>query len=382
MDGFRGLATIAVVLFHMDHVPALQRMHASIGLGNLWPVLGFFFVISGFVLTLIYGQRLTDGRTVADFAIRRAGRLWPMHLFALGLFVCWELVRAIWSAVADRPDIVAFIDGRSVGELARNALLVHCWGIGRGFSWNAPSWTLSTELLAYAVFVAITLSIRRMDMRVLVALGITVTSGILYIHQAGVVKWSLSRVPWCLQGFFLGYLVCWMWQRWPVRSPLLGGAVEIGCAAGCALALFVGIEGVPTLLLWWVCVAGVVFSIANESSVVSRVLAWRPLRWLGDISLSVYVMHFPVILVLGKVLQPLAGMPGGVAEPGHAGAAVPVWLACAGVALLLALVVAIGALAHYYIDAPCRDGSARFATRIRRGEIGWPRWALRRTGAR
>jgi peptidoglycan/LPS O-acetylase OafA/YrhL len=36
--------------------------------------LGFFFILTGSLLTLLYDQRLKDGKSAADFAIRRIGR--------------------------------------------------------------------------------------------------------------------------------------------------------------------------------------------------------------------------------------------------------------------------------------------------------------------
>src|SRR5262249_20901250 len=90
MDGFRGLLVIRVLLFHIN---IWHSQYLSAWLRQSAPILGFFFVLSGFVLTMIYGQRVKDARSALDFGLRRAGRQWPVHLFALGFLVCWELIR-------------------------------------------------------------------------------------------------------------------------------------------------------------------------------------------------------------------------------------------------------------------------------------------------
>ena len=278
----------------------------------------------------------------------------------------------------DRPDIITFVDEMAVWELFRNVLMAHGWGIGRLYSWNVPSWTLSTELVAYAVFVVVTLSIKRLDLRLVAAFAIAVVSGTLFVYHTQLAQWWTAPVPWCLQGFFVGYLVYWAWQRWPIGSRPLGVAIEIGSVMGCVLALILGIDRVSTFLLWWLCAAGVVYSVANESSIFSRMLAWKPLRWVGDISLSVYLLHFPLILVINQVFRTLVrgGAFGEPVVPETISSLGPTWLGVAFMIGFLALAIAAGAVGHRYIDGPCRNRLGKLSSRIRRGEVGWPRMAL------
>ncbi len=384
MEGLRGVATLIIAYFHVN---IWHSQLTSDWLRNLGPTLGVFFLLGGFVLTMIYGNRLKDGRSVADFAVRRVGRVLPMHLFTLGFLLCWEIARAVRSVLLARSDIVTFEGNWSLGELVASIFLVHGWGIGRGLSWNVPSWTLSTELIAYALFVILVLAIKRDGMRLVAALVITVISGLVFAYQTQLLTWSGSRVPWCLQGFFLGYLLCWAWQRWPIRSHALGSAVGIGCLVGCALMLAAGVYGLPLNLLWWLCTAGLTYVVVSESGVLSRVLASKPLRWLGEISLSIYLLHFPVIVVLNHVFMVLerSGVVGRVfvpnpTKPGDVAISFgPLWLMDALVVAYLAVVVGLSAITYHYVEGPGRDFFNRLGARIRRGEIGRPRVALQPT---
>jgi peptidoglycan/LPS O-acetylase OafA/YrhL len=382
MDGLRGLLTLLIAFFHVN---IWHSVFDAYWLRNFWPILSFFFVLSGFLLTMLYGQRLKDGKTAADFALRRASRLWPMHLFTLGFLVCWELTRAIRAVVLGRADIVAFGEGKSIWDLLTNIFLAHGWGLWNDLSWNVPSWTLSTELLAYAIFVAITLGIKRFDARIMVASGIVVVSAVAFAYQTQLVNWSSVRVFWCLQGFFLGNLLYWVWQRWPIRSRLLGSAVEIGCVVACMLMLIGGVRGLE-VYLWWLCMAGLLYAVASESGVLSSVLVRKPLPWLGEISLSVYLMHFPIIIVLNQVLRTLerSGALADVYLPNPYGGQPLIsfglwWLMDALTIAYLAVVVGLSALTYKYIEVPSRDYFSRIAGRIGRGEIGWPKVAWRRT---
>ncbi|HXE85876.1 MAG TPA: hypothetical protein VN524_03630 [Hyphomicrobiaceae bacterium] len=101
LDGVRGVLALSVAFFHINiwHGQFEERW-----LRNLHPVLGFFFVLSGFRLTLLYDRRLKDGKSAVDFVIRRIRRQWSVHLFALGLLFSWELSRAVRATLLGRAD--------------------------------------------------------------------------------------------------------------------------------------------------------------------------------------------------------------------------------------------------------------------------------------
>jgi peptidoglycan/LPS O-acetylase OafA/YrhL len=384
LDGVRGVLALSVAFFHIN---IWHSQFELAWLRNFHPVLGFFFVLSGFLITLLYDHRLKDTRSAADFAIRRIGRQYPVHLFALGLLFTWELSRAIRAAVLGRTDITTFGDAWSISELLRSIFLVHGWGFETFSPWNFPSWTLSTELIAYALFTALAVNVKRLDMRIAGAVAIVLVSAIVFGYYTQYRHWFGSTVAWCLQGFFGGALLSWAWQRWPVRSRTLGNAIEIGGLAGCALILMAGPTGFTMYLLWSLCMGAIIYAVASERGVVSRVLSSRPIVWVGEISLSIYLLHFPVMLALNQALTVLdrSGVFGRllVPNPVRSGASVisfgPVWLMDLLTIAYLAAVVAVGAVVYYFIEAPSRDFFGRLGSRIKRGEMGWPKAMQRST---
>ena len=114
---------------------AMIVIHHELGIGTfpLNSAVSFFFVLSGFILAYNYPQ--LRGSEIKRFIIRRIARIWPVHF-----------VTAIAAAV-----IIQTLDIKFVANIA----LVHAWIpiASWYFSYNSPSWTISTEFFFYVAFV-------------------------------------------------------------------------------------------------------------------------------------------------------------------------------------------------------------------------------------
>jgi peptidoglycan/LPS O-acetylase OafA/YrhL len=104
----------------------------------------FFFVLSGFILTHVYTSKPFPG--YQKFFIARFARLWPVHAFAI-----------VTLLIIGRPGSITF-DGPGIFDqwvqLGFNVALLHSlfpfWSYQ--FSWNAVSWSISTEVFFYLAF--------------------------------------------------------------------------------------------------------------------------------------------------------------------------------------------------------------------------------------
>jgi len=99
LDGLRGIAAVGVMIFHFDHFFLPQAALTSM-LPFMRPILDraylgvdLFFLMSGFVMAHIYGQKLSSNWRVhwKDFAIMRFARIYP--LFVLTTLVGLLLTR-------------------------------------------------------------------------------------------------------------------------------------------------------------------------------------------------------------------------------------------------------------------------------------------------
>jgi len=101
LDSLRGVCACLVILYHLRTTGFVTNSDFA---RNSWLFVDFFFVLSGFRLTLLYDRRLKDGKSAVDFVIRRIRRQWSVHLFALGLLFSWELSRAVRATLLGRAD--------------------------------------------------------------------------------------------------------------------------------------------------------------------------------------------------------------------------------------------------------------------------------------
>lgn len=92
LESLRGIAALMVVLYHVEWSNPLTP-HTFFRNGYL--MVDFFFVLSGFVICYNYGQKIYNGKDVVRFMFLRFGRLYPLHLFYLIIFLGIEVAKYI-----------------------------------------------------------------------------------------------------------------------------------------------------------------------------------------------------------------------------------------------------------------------------------------------
>lgn len=335
LTGLRGIAAWLVVFYHIRFSMAeLVPGDVIAFLGKGYLAVDLFFLLSGFVLWLNYGQRLRVGGLAAapHFWWRRFARIWPLHaalLLALMGFVGLLLLTG------------RSTDGYPLAELPLHLLLVQNWGLTGDLSWNHPAWSISAELAAYLLFPLIALALRweRLGAPALCALlgalvlalhGLFAGAGAADNLGHDIPRFGLWR---CLAEFTMGIALANLWQRWRGQA---GAALLLGLAGAIIGAASLA-AGLPETAFVPLTFALLLLALALDRGAVSRLLEARPLRLLGDWSYATYLAHFPLFIAfklvfVGDDLQ----------------------LSGATLALFLALTLAASAALYRWLERPAQ----------------------------
>jgi peptidoglycan/LPS O-acetylase OafA/YrhL len=332
LTGLRAFAAVWVVCHHLR--PAPPGWSGFFDLGYLG--VDLFGFLSGFVMTYLYAELLASPGAAekARFLWRRAVRIFPLHWFALALLV---VARFAIPEFGTRPSDSGLY---GAGDLVQQILMVHGWGLASRFAWNIPSWTVSSEWLAYLAFpfvaplIASARDARRCALLAVLSFGTTALLLTLVGRRDfnAALDWGWLRIG----GEFL--TGCWLQRAWSIGFARRVPWGLIGPAALLAAIGFGWLEAPAGVVA---CFGVLVLALAYQRGPLARLLSLRPIVFLGDASYAIYLMHWVVLRVL--LSTHLAPIP--LAGRSTSFTTVAIDLACV-------LVVAIAA--HIGFDVPVR----------------------------
>ncbi len=300
LDSWRGLAAVLVVLFHAQIVSHIHDF-ALVRSGEA--LVDFFFVLSGFVIAHAYADRIGDAHGLGRFLFLRLGRLYPLHLVMLGLFVLFETLKALAPGLGNPAD-PAFSGANEPSTVLSNLLLLHSMRPDGVLTWNTPSWSISAEFIAYVFFGLAALAAPRRFLWLLAAAVVAAPFALALVSDDGMETTARFGALRALYGFAAGALLYRIAGSWLLRLrrelPLMhDGArwtvVEV-IAVFAAAAAIVTAWGTPFAYLMPLVFCAIVAVFALEGGLVSRLLRLRPLLFLGMISYSLYMTHMFVQL--------------------------------------------------------------------------------------
>jgi len=305
LTGIRGLAAAWVFGFHL-----LRDFAALFGDGWINKVydgvfrsgamgVELFFVLSGFVLTINYADKLKRGLSIGDygdFIRKRVARIYPNHLFMIVVLAFFA------GGITEGPDSAYSLPG-----LMKSLFLVHGWAPIEQLSWNVPSWSVSSEWLAYLVFpILAVVLLPRLRARYQVGSGLVflyVLIVFLMFHFSdGAVaneakSYPLIRILNFVPGVLLGtaYL-----KGWGDELPW----TPIGIAALCGI-FFAGLFSADTIIT--ALLPAVIYAAAKGAGPLRNWLATPTMVYLGKTSYAFYMVQMLVLVVWQRSLATAQG---------------------------------------------------------------------------
>jgi peptidoglycan/LPS O-acetylase OafA/YrhL len=368
LDGLRGIAAIAVVLFHINWSNHITETHL-VRQGYLF--VDLFFVLSGFVLSRAYGDTIHTLRHAAGFLTLRFFRIYPLHIAVLLVFVMYEVAQlpAARLGLAIHP----FGDATPVGTLGPNLLLAESLIFSGPPTWNVPSWSISCEAVAYVAFAAVACAgafkARHIVMWAFAAAAVLYA---IVLHAKGslfaMVDFGLLR---CFAGFCVGIAVSRISDAEFVQLPSATYDAAVLLLVAAMVALFSLANGPADILA--VPVFGLlVLMLQADKGLSARILTSTPIAHLGRISYSIYMVHWLPLVLAGVALKHALGAGARYEGEYFAMYRVDPWLGDLGVALMLTLVVVIASVTYRKVEAPWRAFGRTLASPARTDTVARP----------
>ena len=314
LTGIRAIAAYLVFFHHYARTPQVS--------GPLWRFLGeghvgvtLFYVLSGFLITYNYSQKVDLGRGFwFRYVSRRVGRIYPLYFFLLALTY---VVMALENAPPTGKQVL---------------LNVTLWkGFFDSFKFDgiSPSWSLTVEETFYFLAPFLFLAVRRIG-HIGVQIALYATGGMLLLLGSNInFDGFFGNFPFVASYTFFGRSFEF------VLGMALGQAVlrhpELLAASGRRVLTYLGIGGFAAVVFWmslfrqgdafgvahpvgmalnnfalpvFVCI---LFSgLLSERTLFGRILGSAPLVFLGRASYAFYLVHYGVLAVLvGRQLRSL-----------------------------------------------------------------------------
>ena len=295
IDGLRAVAVIPVLLYH-----------AGLGMPGGFVGVDVFFVISGYLITHLIIAEIAQGQfSILSFYERRARRLFPA-LFAMMAatilaayfimlpFDLEDLGKSIVATTFFAGNIWFYMEQGYFNEAAELQPLLHTWSLG-------------VEEQYYVVFPILLVILNWVFkfQRLFLFIGlfalVSFVASILALRNAPEAAFYLPHLrAWeLLIGSLLGLAV---WRGWVAKIPISGISLHLVSLLGLALIIwpiisyspetpFPGLSALPPCL-------GTAILIGSGhigGSITARLLSLRPTVFIGQLSYSLYLWHWPII---------------------------------------------------------------------------------------
>lgn len=350
IDGLRAVAVISVLAFHIG----LSRTPGG------FVGVDVFFVISGYLISSIIFSEIAGSRfSVIRFYERRTRRILPALFAMLAVF-------SIFAAIYLLPtELVEY--GRST--LATTAYVSNLYFRYHSGYFDAPfsqpllhTWSLAVEEQFYILFPLFLVLVRRffpkrLRLSVVVLFFVSLLASAIIVAQNRVVAFYMpyTRAWELLLGTMLAIRIFP-----PLRSAWLRNFATLAGMGMIAFSVLRYTENTtfPGFSALVPCVGSALIIGAGESgtSLIGSVLSWRPVVFIGLISYSLYLWHWPVI-----VLQKMGALIGASVMPSSYRFLALLTPARFEKLVDLALSLLLAVLSWRFVERPFRSGRLRLS---------------------
>lgn len=293
LDVLRGLAALAVVFWHWQHFfyigdspkgiifekqPFYDYLTILYKHGD--SAVELFFCISGFIFYWLYSELIYKKEiTAREFAINRISRLYPLYILT---FIAVFALQVIYR---DSHGSYFVYQKNDLYHAILNILMIPAWGFESGWSFNAPVWSVSIEMMLYGIFFLICLLGR----------------GGLYLIPAFIAIGYFIfpenyKIGIGMFSFFCGgatyILTKTVINTWNNKSSLISFCAFI---AAWSIIIHFGVSNIFLISAFGF--TSLILLLTTLSTIPLCNDFFHKLRWIGNISYSSYLIHFPLQII-------------------------------------------------------------------------------------
>ena len=281
LQSLRGIFAIVIICYHYYSRSQVMVDATSCGVA-------FFFIMSGFALGLHHSVTSLCDFKFWQFMRDRFAKLYPLHvLITLAMVYFVGVNWRLWA----------------------NLLLVQNWFTSEEtwFSYNGTSWFVSSLAFCYIFYSIISYyswKLKPIVSYLIIAVAIACVAGLYWVTPNDVHQWMYYiAAPTRLIDFGLGVVLARTYNDCQIRIKNIS-------RTSATTALFVAIVLVAIFIAWyhtselskaywlstvWYLPLGLLvltMSVAEaRQSLVTHLLSWKPLVWLGGISFEMYLLQ-------------------------------------------------------------------------------------------
>ena len=297
LTGLRYFAALLVFLSHLTW--GGTNTHLATIFGSGYVGVSFFFLLSGFVLSYSYQEKILDhSLSFFKYVLLRLARLSPLHFLTALPFVLFALYKS---------DLSFF-------KLALSIFYLQSWipSSNYYFSFNAPSWSLSNEMFFYICFFPLVFLGTRNIFKIFILLLLVIVSsaflvefffsGRKFFGQNTLAHWLFYIFPgFRLLEFITGMLLFKLWEinfrlpSWMIFLSHILLIVSMYFAEEVPESFRMSLFFLPFIALFF-------YAHLSDSGLIVRFFSTRLMVLLGNASFAFYLIHQPLISVLKRVL--------------------------------------------------------------------------------
>ncbi len=310
IQGLRAIGAFSVALSHSWDSPVRDAAWFD----GSFLVVDMFFVLSGYLVTMVYAERATDWRQGRGMIASRLGRLYPTHLamlflllFLLNLKLGINLVLGAlgvdigMTPIADQPQIF------DLQYFLLTVTMLHGLGIDDRDLFNFASWSISAEFWAFVVMTTCFVTMRNRARRITfgwIAIAACVSFYLACwwrpeqrtFDTTQLLDRNLAR---SIMAYFVGMMACVFRRAHLLElNDRMIGLLQ----AATLVAIVLVICNQPRLFmsqLWSLPIwAALIISLSYGRGWAVPILGCAPMIWLGERSFGIYMCHSVVVIMI------------------------------------------------------------------------------------